>query len=1209
MIIGIAFAILLLAQYGAASETGTMAAVVDTDYGWAFVSIKNLREKKEKEMGKQNVIEGVDRLQWGKGQENTYIGALTATMRAIGEDVTYDYLMGVSGAAFRLHFQWCPSSPDATCGFDCSTPALKALGYTAYAIHSDNNKPEEVKKVREAVVKSIDKGYPVLAIDLINVPDWGIIVGYSDGGKKFLCRTYYDKSEKYSRAEKWPWVVEIIDQKVDAPDNKKSILKSLEIAVKLANTENYGDYASGFAAYEIWAKELLDDAKFANLDDQETKSKNHTNAWCYNSLVDAREAAVRYLKLIGKEFDGESSTHLSTTMKIYEEVVNKLKEGWKYAPFPWQLKQGESWTKEMRHSEAEVLKEVLTLERKAIAEIEKALAAEGIMISAVTEQSGEKKVVLNGVDRYRVIEPMFEGVRVILSHRGEKYSPAYIQGISGAAFRIAGICPCAPTCSAAMEPQDLINLLGYEVEYLPLSGEGIEPEKRVHEVVKRVKDEIRAGRPVLLWHAFTNAEWDVVCGFDDEKQQFLGRGSYVGNEEYAVADETRTAKCGHICDPLGAIIIRKKIGEFDARKAELAALREAVSHAHSKKNVDKLGGDEWAFLEGFLAYDRWISDFKNNPKKTRGSGDAYCYGIYNSTHQAASEFLKEIAPKYPEATKHLELAAKHFAAEADVLEQGADLPWWQSPEGPDLERNAKAAELLSKARENYASGVEEIERALKSVDANGYGFRYDPMKWAESDETLQGAMVRTLVLGQPCEGDQELIDEAMEKILVEQNDDGSFGGEGKATAEKLCRLLELGCSADEPEIQSATDALVNLVREKKTGSQVLDDSEELPMGLDDVRALCLAGKTDLPELHTTLRWYAEHVDEWINRGCPWGQSQIMAALGAGCQVADVEAGLTKALTWVADNINGAGCLSYFDPWSFVRLAGIVEHPLSRTIVEKQLTLILRSQNPDGGWSMPEWWPTNQSSFNAFRALAKHGLLEILRERPPLPLGWKIAQSIPAPEGDLWGLAWDGKLWWMCDDETNCALAISPKNGEVVKKVKLPEGNGRGFGWWDGALAVNQGCPWEKDPKRLLKIDPETGKILREFSLDFLNHIGGVAQVDKKVLVVDSFFGWLNALDIDGKVSRDHISLAGPLPVAIAPDGEALWHDDLWVPFFIKSGLDHDGQYLDCIEKPFREPYAKKPYGGVVRGMGYDGENLWILDNKEKRICLLKKSEY
>ena len=32
---------------------------------------------------------------------------------------------------------------------------------------------------------------------------------------------------------------------------------------------------------------------------------------------------------------------------------------------------------------------------------------------------GEDKVIPDGVDRYRVVEPMFEGIRVILAYRGE----------------------------------------------------------------------------------------------------------------------------------------------------------------------------------------------------------------------------------------------------------------------------------------------------------------------------------------------------------------------------------------------------------------------------------------------------------------------------------------------------------------------------------------------------------------------------------------------------------------------------------------------------------------------------------------------------------------------------------------------------------------------------------------------------------------------
>ena len=77
------------------------------------------------------------------------------------------------------------------------------------------------------------------------------------------------------------------------------------------------------------------------------------------------------------------------------------------------------------------------------------------------------RVLIKGVDSYRMMEPMFESVRVVLSYRGEAYSPAYIQGISGAAFRIGGICPCAPTCACAMSTKDLIEIFGYEFGPFP----------------------------------------------------------------------------------------------------------------------------------------------------------------------------------------------------------------------------------------------------------------------------------------------------------------------------------------------------------------------------------------------------------------------------------------------------------------------------------------------------------------------------------------------------------------------------------------------------------------------------------------------------------------------------------------------------------------------------------------------------------------------
>ena len=332
------------------------------------------------------------------------------------------------------------------------------------------------------------------------------------------------------------------------------------------------------------------------------------------------------------------------------------------------------------------------------------------------ENVDQKVVAIEGVDRFRVVEPMFECVRVALSYLGEDYSPAYIQGISAAAFRISGICPCAPTVNVAMGPRDLIRMLGCTLAFLPLDGEDVktDPEARLDEILDRIKREIRDGRPVLLWHAFTNAEWDVVCGFDEEKKELLGRGSYKGMEDYARADERRTLTSERISGLGAAILIGEKKGGFDARAAELAALREAVRHARSSKNVDKLDGGKWALLEGLACYDRWIRDF-TDPERVRQSGDSYDLGIYRSTHRAASAFLREISSNYPAASGHLTRAAGHFAAEAGALDACWEVLGWESPKGPDAARNAQVVKTLSEARRHYDLGIGKIEQALATM--------------------------------------------------------------------------------------------------------------------------------------------------------------------------------------------------------------------------------------------------------------------------------------------------------------------------------------------------------------------------------------------------------------------------------------------------------------------------------------------------------------
>jgi len=265
-------------------------------------------------------------------------------------------------------------------------------------------------------------------------------------------------------------------------------------------------------------------------------------------------------------------------------------------------------------------------------------------------------------------------------------------------------------------------MLGYEFRHLDLSAKGVDPEKEVHKIVPKVREEIRAGNPVMVWHAFTNAEWDVVCGFDENTKQFLGYGSYRGSKDnLAAEDETRMAKCLHICDAYGAIIVGEKTHEFSAREAELAALEEAVRHAYSPrdrfleeaKDLQK----PWRFREGLACYDVWIDNFSVDPDKTPGAGDRYCLGWVSSTRVAAAEFMRELAPKYPEAKEHFLSAAGYFDAESRALIELRDkvFEWWSGYKEADPGKAKRSAELLTESRRNYAQAIEEIQKALEKI--------------------------------------------------------------------------------------------------------------------------------------------------------------------------------------------------------------------------------------------------------------------------------------------------------------------------------------------------------------------------------------------------------------------------------------------------------------------------------------------------------------
>lgn len=473
-----------------------------------------------------------------------------------------------------------------------------------------------------------------------------------------------------------------------------------------------------------------------------------------------------------------------------------------------------------------------------------------------------------------------------------------------------------------------------------------------------------------------------------------------------------------------------------------------------------------------------------------------------------------------------------------------------------------------------------------------FGLRHDPMKWLESDKTLQGALVRTFAFKNVGPGDEQILRQKIGELSAKQRADGSFGDTAKDTGSAILELLQLGAGRDEPAIGKAVEAIIRQHRAGKTAKEWFQ--KEGCMDMFAAHALCRVGRTDVAEVPPSIRYLAERPEQYVgmDKGCPWTPAVFLKALWDARGVADTAPALDRGLRWINDNMNAAGFAGWKEPFGLVDCAGYIDHPMAREIVLKQVPMLLRAQRPDGGWG--------EQSFVVLRGLHRHGLLDSLRRLPPLPDDWRVVRTIPAPEGRLNTLAWDGQRLWTLDSASNTAKAVSPDDGRLLATVTLPKGATSAIGWWNGGLLVVQ-----NSPPRLIQVDPANGEVRRQFNLKGIVHAKCATEIDGRIWVAD---GWVfpggvldpNKPDADlspdaGPDHRLEPRLAGSLPIDLAPTDSGVWHIDYWAPVLIKSGPA--GRLLDWGERPFPG----------LAGIAWDGKSLWALDAQAKRICVIEKA--
>jgi hypothetical protein len=466
------------------------------------------------------------------------------------------------------------------------------------------------------------------------------------------------------------------------------------------------------------------------------------------------------------------------------------------------------------------------------------------------------------------------------------------------------------------------------------------------------------------------------------------------------------------------------------------------------------------------------------------------------------------------------------------------------------------------------------------MDLGSYGFRHDPMRWAASADGLDAAWVRTLALTQPNPGDRAVIAEEIERIFARQRPDGHIGEETHAA---LMRLLDLGCPPARPEFQRALKAMHD--------KQVEEQGHLKDYGL---HIACRAGWRDADELKGAMQRWVEEVERlnfW--HACPWTGEVHLQGLWAGREYADVMPTIERGLTIMADHLtDGRHWPIYLDPFGWLECMGHIDHPLAKDIVVRMVPMILRAQSPDGSWGSGGHlgYGPGSHTFAVFRALHKWGLMEPLRNKPPLPSEWAVGRTVPAPKGDLRTMTWDGGRLWVYDRASGQAVAISAEEGETLRTVRLPANIG-GIAWSNGSLLATR-----VTPEAVLFINPDTGEVEREIGAQVWGEFSAIAELDEGACIGNVYCGGVHFLSGD-EISRHPRWLAGGFTVDMACVGGAVWHIDALNRLLILS----DPNRAECLIE-----WAGAPFGEDTAGLAWDGDNLWALDARNRSISVIER---
>jgi hypothetical protein len=317
-------------------------------------------------------------------------GTLYAYLQYVGDPQPYDYLMGITGAAFRR--LWNPDD-GGNVGIlryenEPFRQAFNALGYEWRTIPADAGKAAMLAAIRD----SLAQGRPLISFGIIGPPEPGLVVGCDgDDGPLYGWSYFQSRREQYYEQRDWfesmdvPTGVRqaggvgllIIDDRQPArPTDLEVLVSALQWAIDLERTAhrpNLPEHVCGLVAYDAWADALEVDADYPPGD----PATMGTRAMVYGDqcvMIEERHEAARFLRRMKAVAPQAAAHHLEQAAALYDSVGDRFTPLW-----PWPIDPSEGALRALtdartRRELAGHIRAARALEAQAVQHLEPALA-------------------------------------------------------------------------------------------------------------------------------------------------------------------------------------------------------------------------------------------------------------------------------------------------------------------------------------------------------------------------------------------------------------------------------------------------------------------------------------------------------------------------------------------------------------------------------------------------------------------------------------------------------------------------------------------------------------------------------------------------------------------------------------------------------------------------------------------------------------------